>query len=188
VGQPVTTTTLTVNPGAGQVIQTAGSATQTTQVGSTQLLTNGSLSGFAVFQQTNGSRIQAAVAPLENRTPAGFVIWFDNTGGQATGIALANASAQAATVPVTISDDTGTILLSTTIPLAPDGHTSFDLAGTYASTAGIRGSIEFGVPSGGQISVLGLEFSPLDAFTSIPAIAINGASPAVSSEVSKTLH
>jgi hypothetical protein len=187
VGQPVTTTTLTVNPGAGQV-QTAGSATQTTQVGSTQLLANGSLSGFAVFQQTNGSRIQAAVAPLENRTPAGFTIWYDNTGGQATGIALANASAQPATVPVTISDDTGTILLSTTIPVAADGHTSFDLASTYASTAGIRGSIEFGVPSGGQISVLGLEFSPLDAFTSIPAIAIDGPSPPVTGEVSKTLH
>ena len=188
VGQPVTTTTLTVNPGAGQVIQTAGSATQTTQVGSAQLLANGSLSGFAVFQQTNGSRIQAAVVPLENRTPAEFAIWYDNTGGNATGIALANASAQAATVPVTISDDTGTILLSTTIPVAAEGHTSFDLASTYASTAGIRGSIDFGVPTGGQISVLGLEFSPLDAFTSIPAIAINEPLPTVTNEVLKTLH
>jgi hypothetical protein len=36
--------------------------------------------------------------------------------------------------------------------------------------------------------VLGLEFSPLDAFTSIPAIAIDGPSPAVTGEVSKTLH
>jgi hypothetical protein len=169
-GQPVTTTTVTVNPGAGQVIQTAGLASQTTQVGWTQLLANGSLSGFAVFQQTNGSRIQEAVVPLENRTPAGFVLWFDNTGGNATGIAVANASAQAASVPVVIRDDSGAILQSTTIQIAADGHTSFDLASTYASTANIRGTLEIDVPTGGLLSVLGIEFSPLDAFSTIPAL------------------
>jgi|HubBroStandDraft_1064217.scaffolds.fasta_scaffold05796_3 hypothetical protein len=170
VGQPVTMATVTVNPGAGQVIETAGAASQDVQVGSAQLLANGTLSGFAVFQQTNGSRIQAAVAPLENRTPAGFVIWYDNTAGNATGIALANGVAQSASIPVVIRDDTGAILLSTTTTLAADGHTSFDLASTYAQTSGIRGTVEFDTPAGGQISVLGIEFSPAGAFTTIPAL------------------
>lgn len=154
------------------------------------MLSNGSLSSFAVFQQTNGSRLQAAATPLNNRTGnAGRLqIWFDNTGGNATGVALANISAQAATVPVTISDDTGTILLSTTISLAPNGHSSFDLAGTYTSTAGARGSIAFDTPSGGQIGVLGLSFNPLDAFTSIPTIEIDAPSPATAMDASKAVH
>jgi len=164
------TTTLTVNPGAGQLIQTAGLASQPTETGWTQLVATGNLGGFAVFQQANGSRIQEAVVPLETLNPSAFVIWFDNTGGNATGIALANAVAQGASIPVVIRDDTGAILLSTTTTLAADGHTSFDLAGTYAQTSGIRGTVEFNTPAGGQISVLGIEFSPAGAFTTIPAL------------------
>jgi hypothetical protein len=169
-GSPVTTTTLTVNPGAGQVIQAAGLASQPTQVGWTQLLANGDLSGFAVFKDVTGAGIQEAVVPLENRNPTAFVIWFDNTGGNATGIALANTVAQAVGVPAVIRDDTGAILLSTTIQVAAEGHTSFDLASTYAPTAGIRGTVEFDTPAGGQISVLGIQFNPTGAFATIPAL------------------
>jgi hypothetical protein len=167
---PAATTTLTVNPGAGQLIQTAGLASQPTETGWTQLVATGNLGGFAVFQQANGSRIQEAVVPLETLNPSAFVIWFDNTGGNATGIALANAVAQGANIPVVIRDDTGAILLSTTTTLAADGHTSFDLASTYVQTSGIRGTVEFDTPAGGQISVLGIEFSPAGAFTTIPAL------------------
>ncbi|MGA2738502.1 MAG: hypothetical protein ABSG65_13780 [Bryobacteraceae bacterium] len=175
-GLPVSTATVTVNPGAGQLVQTAGLASQPTEVGWTQLLANGNLGGFAVFQQANGASIQEAVVPLENLNPTAFVIWFDNTGGNATGIALANTAAQAASVPVVIRADSGAILQSTTIQFAADGHTSFDLASTYAQTSGIRGTVEFETPAGGQISVLGIEFSPAGAFTTIPALAAS-ASP-----------
>jgi sugar lactone lactonase YvrE len=175
-GSPVSTATVTVNPGAGQLVQTAGLASQPTEVGWTQLLANGNLGGFAVFQQTNGASVQEAVVPLENLNPTAFVIWFDNTGGNATGIALANTAEQAASVPVVIRADTGAILQSTTIQLAADGHTSFDVASTYALASGIRGTVEFETPAGDQISVLGIAFSPTGAFSTIPALA-TGASP-----------
>ena len=171
-GSPAATTELPViNPGAAQLVQTAGLASQPTEVGWTNLLGEGNLGGFAVFQQVNGASIQEAVVPLETLNAAGFVIWFDNTGGDATGIALANVATQAASIPVVIRDDTGAILQSTTIPLAILGHTSFDLASTYALTSGIRGTVEFDTPAGGQISVLGIEFSPTGAFSTIPALA-----------------
>ncbi|MGH9611769.1 MAG: hypothetical protein ACRD4P_01665 [Bryobacteraceae bacterium] len=57
-----------------------------------------------------------------------------------------------------IRDDTGAVLLSTTLALPAMGHTSFNLAPTYSLTAGIRGTVEFDTPSGGQIGVLGLRF------------------------------
>ena len=184
-GSPVSTATVTVNPGAGQVVQTAGLTSHATQTGWTQLLATGNLDGFAVFQQANGSSIQEAVVPLENINPSAFVIWFDNTSGNATGIALANAVAQGATVPVTIRDDTGAILLSTTTTLAADGHTSFDLASTYAQTSGKRGTVEFDTPAGGQISVLGIEFSPAGAFSTIPALAATSAGSASSGSMAQ---
>jgi len=184
-GSPVSTATVTVNPGAGQVVQTAGLTSQPTQVGWTQLQATGSLDGFAVFQQANGSSIQEAVVPLENINPTAFEIWFDNTGGNATGIALANAVAQGATVPVTIRDDTGAILLSTTTTLAADGHTSFDLASTYAQTSGKRGTVEFDTPAGGQISVLGIQFNPAGAFSTIPALAATSAGSASSGSMAQ---
>jgi sugar lactone lactonase YvrE len=160
----------TVNPGAGLLIQTAGLTSQPTQVGWAQLLASANLGSFAVFQQAIGASIQEAVVPLENRNPTAFEIWFDNTGGHATGIALASTGSQAATVPVVIHDDTGAVLLSTTIQLAAGGHASFDLAGTYAVTSGRRGTVEFDTPSGGQISVLGLRFNPTGAFSTVPAL------------------
>ena len=56
------------------------------------------------------------------------------------------------------------------ISLAADGHTSFDLAGTYPPTAGRRGTVEFDAPVNGSISVLGLWTSPT-SFSTIPTLA-----------------
>jgi hypothetical protein len=170
----------TVDPGAGLLIQTAGLTGQPTQVGWTQLLASGNLQGFAVFQQAISTSIQQAEVPLENRNPTSFEIWFDNTGGYATGIALASTGPSSVlcpvvvcngvSVPVVIRDDTGTkVLLSTSIQLAVDGHTSFDLAIKYPVTSGIRGTVEFDT-GGGPISVLGLWFNPTGAFSTIPAL------------------
>ena len=167
---PTTTTTVTVNPGAEQLVQTAGLASQPTQSGWTQVLATGNLSGFAVFQFASGASVQEAVVPLESRNPTAFELSFDNTGGYATGIALANVSMQAASIPMVIRNDTGATLLSTTIQLAADGYTSFVLGSTYAVTAGVRGTVEFDTPSGGQISVLGIRANPTGAYTTVPAV------------------
>ena len=57
-----------------------------------------------------------------------------------------------------------------TISLAADGHASFDLAGLYPLTAGIRGTVEFDAPANGSISVLGLWTNPT-GFSTIPTVA-----------------
>jgi sugar lactone lactonase YvrE len=161
----------TLNPGAELVIVTTGPSTQTTQVGWAQLLTNGTIGGFAVFSDTI-SGDQEAVVPLETRNASTYVLSFDNSNGADTGIALANLSGQALNAAVTISDDTGALIMSDTIALPAMGHTSIDMATRYgSSTAGRRGTLQFTSPSPGQISVLGLRFTPAGAFTTIPPLA-----------------
>jgi hypothetical protein len=162
----------TVNAGAALVIETTGPDSAPTQVGWAQLVTNGTVGGFAVFRQAIGSSSQEAVVPLENRNASGYVLFFDNTNGSATGVALANTSTQALNTVVTIRDDTGAVIITETITLPASGHTSFDLASRYASlTAQRRGTLEFRTPSGGQISVLGLKFNATGAFSTTPAVA-----------------
>jgi hypothetical protein len=158
-------------PGAALVVQTAGQTSQATLSGWTQLLANGNISGFAVFAWNTGGGQQEAVVPLENRNPGSFVLWFDNTGGYTTGVALANVAAQAASVGVIIRDDTGGLLSSSAKTVPAQGHTQFMATDLSALTAGRRGTVEFQTPTGGQISVLGIRASPTSAITSTPAIA-----------------
>jgi hypothetical protein len=153
------------------IVQTAGPNTQTVQTGWAQLLYNGNVSAYAVFGQTaNGASTQEAVVPLETRTPGSFVIPFDTTGGYATGVALANVSTAAANITLLIRDDNGNLLQSTSLGLAAQGHTSFDLVSRFGVTAQRRGTLEFQTPPGGQISVLGLRFPSGPAFSTIPAL------------------
>jgi hypothetical protein len=162
----------TLGPGAVLIVQTTGPTTQPVQTGWAQLLYNGNVGAYAVFgQSTNGAATQEAVVPLETRNPASFVIPFDTTGGYATGVALANVSTAAANITLIIRDDNGVALQSTTISLAAQGHTSFDLVSRFGATAQRRGTLEFQTPPGGQISVLGLRFPPGPAFSTIPAFA-----------------
>ena len=168
---PVTTASFnaTVNAGAELLIQSTGPFSQPAQAGWAQLLANGNVGSFAVFSQAIAASMQEAVVPIEARTPKAFLLSFDNTNNYATGVALANISTQPATIPMTIRDDTGFVLLDSSISLPGQGHTAFDLAGSYPASAQLRGTVEFDTPSNGQISVLGLRFNPTGAFTSIPA-------------------
>ncbi len=175
-GSQTTTSTFstTLNTDSELVVVTGG--TQSTQVGWAQLLTNGSVNGFAVFSQALGSTLQDAVVPLENRNPVAFVLSFDNI-GNATGVALANIATQSTSISLVIRDDTGTVLLTTSITLPAQGHTSFVLATSYPVTAQHRGTVEFDTPATGQINVLGLRFNPTGAFSSIPAATKSSTNP-----------
>ena len=144
------------------------------QTGSAQVLTSGSINGFAIFRVTSSG--QEAVVPLETRNASSYFLAFDNTAGISTGVALANRASTAASVPIVIRDDAGASLGSGTIPLAANGHASFVLANSYAATAGKRGTVKFDTPAGGQISVLGLRTAPTGAgstfaVTTIPLLA-----------------
>jgi hypothetical protein len=170
---PVVASTLdrTLAAGAALTIVSSGSESQPTQVGWAQLLSDGSVTGFAIFGQKSGDYDQEAVVPLETRNSASYVLWFDNTESRVVGVALANLSAQAVTVDATVRDESGQVLGTGTIPLPAHGHTSTELPKLLAQTAQQRGTVEFHTAASGQISVLGLRFNPIGFFTTIPVTA-----------------
>jgi len=168
----------TMAANASLIIDSAGAQTPPVQVGSAQLATSGQVDGFAIFHQTVTS--QEAVVPLETRNANSYLLPFDNTNGLVLGVAVANVSSQNAILRVVIRDDTGAQIadaLEPAISLAGNGHTSFVLSTLFPVTANKRGTIEFDTPTGGQISVLGLRFTPPNnALTTIPALANVGTS------------
>jgi sugar lactone lactonase YvrE len=159
------TVTKTLQPNASVQLVTQGVSTQT---GSAHLASTGTVSGFAIFRSDAG---QEAVVPLETRQGT-FVLAFDNTNGLATGLAIANFSAQAAAVNVIVRDDTGAQIGTPTESLAANGHDSFMLASTWSETSGKRGTVEFAPPSGVSIGVIGIRAIPATGVvTTIPVLA-----------------
>jgi len=154
--------------GASLWVQTSGALGTALLAGSAQLTTTGGVSGFAIFRYNpNG---QEAVVPMETSSASAYLLAFDNTNGTATGVAVANATTQMVNIPVIVRDDTGAQIGTGSIPLAANGHTSFMLASQFPVTAGIRGTVEFDTPPGGQISALGLRATPAGTLTTIPVL------------------
>ncbi len=160
----------TLAANASLIVTTAGPQTPPVLVGSAPLAATGPVDGFAIFHQIVTA--QEAVVPMETRNASSYLLAYDNTGGVALGVAVENVSAQAGTIGVVIRDDTGAQIGTSSIPMSANGHASFVLSTQYAMTANIRGTIEFDTPAGGQISVLGIRFTPPNnALTTIPALA-----------------
>ena len=160
---------------ASLIVANAGPQTPPVLVGSAQLAAAGAIGGFAIFHQIVTG--QEAVVPLETRSANSYLLAFDNTGGVVLGVAVDNISPQNAVIPVIIRNDAGGVISNpgATISLGGNGHSSFVLSDPvlgFPVTASIRGTIEFDTPAGGQISVLGLRFTPPNnALTTIPALA-----------------
>ena len=175
----VVTQAASINPtlaaGATLVVQSSGTATLAT--GSAQLTTTGNVSGFVIFRH-NG---QEAVVPIESRSASAYVLAFDNTAGTATGLAVNAVSTQQVSIPVVIRDDSGNQLATDSLPLAANGDFSGDLAQNsptlgrilFPATANIRGTVEFDVPAGTHIGVMGIRTppTPTPTYTSLPALA-----------------
>ncbi len=104
-----------LDPHALRVIDTQQPSNPNARVGSAQLLTNGNVGGFAIFECTPTG--QEAAVPLETRNAPSYVLAFDNTGVLATGVAIANIATQPASIPVVIRDDIG-VPMGTTVNLA----------------------------------------------------------------------
>ncbi|MDR3738107.1 MAG: RHS repeat-associated core domain-containing protein [Terracidiphilus sp.] len=152
-------------------IETASTAS-TSQTGWAQLQTNGSVSGFAVFQyQPVSGGQQEAVVPVQTGAATSYMLPFSNTNGYTDGIALANTSSVAATVGLTLRDaTTGNVITTGSVALPAQGHTSFMLPSQFPAAAGASGTLEVRGPSSGVISVLGLHVNASNAFTSTPAL------------------
>ena len=159
-----------LNPGAALVIATGG-LNGPLLAGWAQLMSDGDVSGFLVFtDNVDATHVQQAVVSLQTLNSSAYAVWFDNTNSFSTAVALANISAQDASVTLVIRDDTGAVLSTQPIFLKPLSHQSYSVPSQYPVTGKQRGTLEFDSPNG-QISVLALSFNPKSAFTSIPAIS-----------------
>jgi YD repeat-containing protein len=165
------TVSQTLAAGATLVVLTdAPASNPNPTLGSAQLSTNGNVGGFVIFRYNpNG---QEAVVPLETRTASAYVLAFDNTASTATGIALNSVASLSTNVSVIVRDDTGAQLATDTLTLQANGHLSFTLVkDKYPQTGGVRGTIEFDTPTGGEIGVLGIRQPVGHTFTTLPALA-----------------
>ena len=151
------------------VLSNAPASNPSPTTGSTQLISNGNVSGFVIFRYNpNG---QEAVVPLEGRSSSGFLLAFDNTAGTSTGIAINSVGSGAVQVPVTVRNDTGAKIATDTLTLQSNGHLAFTLVtDKYPQTAKIRGTIEFDAPLNAQIGVLGIRIPVTHTFTTLPAL------------------
>jgi hypothetical protein len=158
----------TINPNATLLIST-GDRVASTVVGWADVLSTGSLGGYAIFRQTpqTGSPSEGTV-PLQSQFPSTITLPFDDTAGFVMGVALANLSTAFASVTVTMWDDVGNQLGTQFISIAGNGHTAFVLPNQFPLTVGKRGIVKFQATGG--ITGLGLRFSPFGTLTSVPTM------------------
>jgi hypothetical protein len=165
-----------IGPNTTLVVATEAQATNVE--GWADVLSNGTLSGFAVFQ--NGAVAEAA-ATLQTQIGNSISLPFDNTGGYSTGVAIANLAGAQANLTAIVWDQNGNQLASVPVTLTDldpngNGHDSFMLPARLPATAGIRGIVQFvGNPGtaqvpAGQLTGLGLRADTNGLFTSIPTI------------------
>lgn len=133
-----------------------------------QANTTDSIGMFAIFRQAlPGRQAQEAVVPSVNQFSGHFVLPFDNT-LYITGIAIANPTINTVSIPVTMRNEAGVVIDRRSLSLGPYSHTAFSLPTTWASTAGLRGAIEF-LTTGFGVGALGLRFNGA-AFTSFSVL------------------
>lgn len=156
-------------PPNGTVFVDTGTQPASTVTGWVDVLSSGSVAGFAIFRQTpqTGSPSEGTV-PLQTQFPSTMTLPYDNTSGFVMGVAMANLSTTTANITATIWDDSGNQLGTQNLSITPSGHMAFNLATQLALTAGKRGIVHF--QSSGGIAGLGLRFSPFGTFTSVPTI------------------
>ena len=155
----------TLMPGAEVILESQG-PDATLSTGSAQLFSDGAVTAFLIFRFVPTG--QEASVPLQTANAPSYVLSFDATPGLNTGIAVANAAAATAVIPMEILDDTGNVLASDTITLNGQGHLSFVIIDRYSIALGKRGTVVFHTPSGGQIGAIAIRAAG-GAFTTIPA-------------------
>jgi hypothetical protein len=120
--------------------------------------------GYGVFRQAG----QEAVVPFSQGNATSNTLTFDDTGSLVTSVAIVNPSSVPANVVITLWSDAGTIIGTSSVPLAANTKTEKELRGLpgLSGMVGKRGTAQFAVSSG-NVAVLGLRFNGA-AFTSIP--------------------
>jgi len=128
------------------------------------------VTGYGIFRQSIAGRAdQEAVVPLASASSTTSTLTWDETGGAVTAVAMANPSAVAANVAITVWDVNGSQIGTSSVALPPNSksETNLDALSGLSGMKGNRGSAQFTV-STGNVAVLGLRFVGGGAFTSIP--------------------
>jgi hypothetical protein len=136
--------------------------------------------GYGVFRQSVAGRPdQEAVVPFSDAGATSNTLTWDET-NLTTAVAVSNPSSTATTVAVTLWDENGKIIGTSSIPLGPYSKTEATLRTLpgLSGMVGQRGSAQFTV-STGSVAVLGLRFDGA-AFTSIPTTSGSPSNPASS--------
>ncbi len=166
---PVTNIENTIAPGGTQTITTQGGPTPLIS-GWTELISNRSVGGVAVFRQRVTGRLDNEAAVTATASGRSFLLPYENTENFITSMALVNTNATAnANIAVSLRDESGVVIGTDTIALAPRGQFAFRLIDRFPALANRRGVVEF-TTTGADISGLGLRFNPSGAFTSLPAL------------------
>ena len=125
--------------------------------------------GYGVFRQSvSGQTDQEAVVQLSDATASSSTLIWDET-NLVTAVAIVNPGSTAITVDITLWDESGSIIGTSSVDLQPHCKTATTLRSLpgLSGMIGRRGSARFSV-STGNVTVLGLRFDGA-AFTSIPA-------------------
>ena len=157
---------VSVGPNDSIVIQSPSFAPSVV-TGWADVLATGALNGYLALEASSPLDSQGTV-PCDTRLSMSLLMPFDNTNGYQTGLALANQSSAAQTVTVTLLDQNGAQLSSSTMNLPAYGHSSFFLNSQFSKSANQLGLIQLQGSAG--VTALGLRMSPQGSFTSIPII------------------
>ncbi|MEQ1884250.1 MAG: FG-GAP-like repeat-containing protein [Bryobacteraceae bacterium] len=159
----------TLAPHSMLVVETRGSDALPAVAGGATVSTTGAVSGFAIFRWTTFG--QEASVPMETRIGPSFLLPFDNTGALVTGVGITDGGGAPATVSITIRSDTGSLIQTGSIDLPAQGHRSFLLADVFPGTKSRRGTVEFGVPLGRGVGIIGLRAKSDGTLTTVPVLA-----------------
>jgi pseudomonalisin len=151
------------------ILRSAAPASGPLLEGSAEVTSDTRISGFLIFRWTVTG--QEVLVPLSSSVASSYVLAFDNTGGLATGIALASSSLQEVKVGVVARDRNGLVVANGAVALPALGHTAFVVSTQFPALANQRGILEFTPPVSAQVSVMGLRATPSGAFTGIPVLA-----------------
>ena len=133
--------------------------------------------GYGLFgQDVTGQIEQEAVVPLSDAGAGSNTLTWDDT-NRVTAVAIVNPSSSAATVAVTLWDENGNTVGTSSVALPPHAKKAIALRSLsgLSGMAGKRGSAQFKA-TGGSVAVLGLRFDGL-ALTSIPTTSLQSSGP-----------
>lgn len=161
-----------LQPGESYVLETTALSTDPSSVGWATVESDGLIDGFAVFRQSVAGRVQEAVVPLARTPGTEHRIWFDNTAGNVTGVAYARTAEQSIDLDVQLLSPQGGILARGAFDYAFNwARSSFPLAWMIDEAFNQRGTLRISGAPAGTMSLVGLRFHPLGAFTTMPSLS-----------------